>query len=362
MTQSFLSRHARTLSVALSLTAALSLGACARTAQLDVLRPAMINAAPFGNSFEVREFQGDPQASAQLQSALRERIASSLNHAITLVMANGGLAIQGSILRNEFHQEEQQRSETCTHTERVNNQDRTVNHPCTRIVTTGIFDVSVGYSVVVPATNQVLFSREYSSQRRSELSRRFGPYPGDASTSGQINPAQLKHDAFEHTVEQFSRVILPWRDTVEVTFEGCAGDARCSQAYEAVQAQRLDAAEEILNAVTGPDGTPIAEADRNRVSEAIYNRAMVRMLRGVYGAAFIDLQRAIELRPDKEEWRGRFQELEQLARDQDALREQQGGGPPSVPEQQTPAASPVDAGALNASADAQAPSAWGARP
>jgi hypothetical protein len=310
--------------LSLAVTSLLAMGGCARTAQLEVLRPALINASAFGNSFEVRGFQGDPQAAMQVQSSLRARIASSLNHAITLVMANGGLAVQGVITRFDYHQEEQRRSDTCSHTETTNGQERSVNHPCTTITISGIVNAGVSFTVLAPATGQVIFSREYSAQTRGEMTRREGPYPQDNVIRGQINVSELQHNSLEQTVDQFARVILPWRDTVEVTFEGCAGDGRCTQAYDAVQAQRLDVAEQILTTVTGADGAPVSEQDRNRVSEAIFNRAMVRMLRGNYGAAFIDLQRAIELRPDKEEWRGRFQQLEQLARDQETMRAQQG--------------------------------------
>ncbi len=365
MTESFFRSCAGARLAFSLLTAAFAAGCTSRTAQLEVIRPAMLNAAPFGNTFEVREFQGDPGVSIQLQTMLRSRISSSLNHAIALVPANGGLVIRGTILRYDFHVEEQRANETCSHTETVNGTQRSVNHACVVITITGIASATVNYSVVVAATNQIIFSREYPMQSRGTMRRKEGPYPADNVILGQLDQPGLMGDALTQTVDQFARVILPWSDTVEVSFEGCAGDARCNQAYEAVQAQRLEVAEQILTAVTGPDGAPVTETDRNRVSEAVYNRAMVRMLRGTYGGAFMDLQRAIELRPDKEDWRGRFQALEQLARDQDALRAQQGLPPPDqTGVQVTPTASDAGSapiGDAGSTAPGQ-PSAWGAQP
>jgi hypothetical protein len=300
---------------------------CARTARLDVVRPATLNAAPFGNSFEVRSFEGDPEGATLVQGALRERILASLNRAITLVERDGGLAVQGGIVRFQYDETEAREAEQCSHSETVNNQVRTVNHPCTRLIRRGVAQAAVTFSVVVPATGQVLFSRTYESSRRDERTGRAGPYPQDRIDPAPLDAVGLKTGAIRDVVDGFARVILPWRDTLELEFEGCGGDARCDRAYAALREQRLETAEGMYSTVIGAEGAPVPPPERPRVGDAYFNRAMVRMIRGNYGAAFIDLQRALELRPDRDAWRERYRALEELARDQDSLRAQQGLAP-----------------------------------
>ncbi|MFO0559099.1 MAG: hypothetical protein U0269_13880 [Polyangiales bacterium] len=298
--------------------------ACYRTAQLDVVRPALINAAPFGNSYEVRPSEGDVQAGEQIRSGLRARIVASLNRGITLVEANGGLAVQANIRRLEYAEHDARTEARCSHSETVDGQQVQREHPCTNIARTGELQAQVEFRVIVSATQHVLFSRTYESARSTVVRGREGPYPADRVALSVIDPRPLRAQAIDDVVASFAPVILPWMDTVELNFEGCDGDARCTRAYELVQQRNLEGAEQLVTQVAGADGAQIPQGQRVRVGEALYNRAMIRMLRGVYGGAFIDLQRAIELVPDREGFRQRSRQLEQLARDQDSLREQQG--------------------------------------
>ncbi len=297
---------------------------CYRTAQLDIVRPAMLNGAPYGNTYDVRPVEGDPEAGEQIRANLRARIVNSLNRAIVLLETGGSIAVQANVRSVAYNENETRAEATCSHTERVGGRDVSRNHPCTSLVRTGELRAQVEFRVLVAATNHVLFSRSYDSARTRRVTGRVGPYPADTVAMVAIDPVALRAEALDDVVAQFAPVILPWRDTVEVNFEGCDGDARCTQAYEAVQQRALEPAEQLVTQVIGQEGAPVAEAQRVRVGEAYYNRAMVRMLRGTYGGAFIDLQRAIELQPQRDTFRQRYRQLEQLARDQEALREQHG--------------------------------------
>jgi tetratricopeptide (TPR) repeat protein len=303
--------------------------ACARrTAELSVVRPALINAAPFGNQYEVRAFDGDPVAAAFIGRALRARIVQSLNRSIVLVEQGGGLAISGEIGRLEYSEREERERATCYRTEGSGSSQQTVSYACTRPVRVGTLAALVEFRVAVASSGQVLFARAYEASR----SARVEGAPGAITVSPEavtLDARAMRDDALEELVERFSRVILPWRQTVEVTFEPCDGDARCDQGYQAVQAQRLDVADALFTRVLEADRGAVAHEQRTRVADAYYNRAMVRLIQGQFGPAFMDLQRALQLDPQRELFRQRFQLLENLARDQEALRQQVGARPPS---------------------------------
>lgn len=303
-----------------------SLGAqgCYRTAQLDVVRPASLNAAPYGNNFEVLPVEGDPSAGERIRQALRQRITESLNRAITLSETGGAIAIQAAIRRLELNVNDERANGTCSHTERVNGRDVNRSHTCTNITRIGTLSAQVELRVFVTNNQQVIFTRTYDATQVTRVRGREGPYRADFIALGNIDPIPLRDAALDEIVERFARVILPWRDTVELNFEGCDGDARCTQAYDRVQQRDLQGAEQLVTQVIGADGAPVPEQQRVRVGEAYYNRAMVRLIRGLYGGAYLDLQHAIQLLPDREGYRTRYQQLEQLARDQDAMRQQQG--------------------------------------
>lgn len=311
------------------LAAALAVGAllssatgCARVARLDIVRPALINAAQFGNTYQVHAFEGDVESVLYVQSALRNRIANSLNRSIALVEVQGGLVFMGSIPRVEYFQRDVVRDARCTHRERVNGRDRDVEHRCVEITRIGEVQTRVEFRIVQGSTGQVLATRVYDSAESVRVRGRTGPYGADFIPFPIIDQRALRDGALEDAIERFSRVILPWRDQLELNFEGCAGDGRCGQGYEAVRANNLEAAESLFTSVVGDDNAPVAEQQRERVGEAHYNRAMVRTIRGNYMGASADLQLAIGLLPGRALYRARLRELEFFARDQELLRQQ----------------------------------------
>ncbi len=322
-TNAFHRRPAAARWVAAALLASLSSGTgCARIARLDIVRPALLNAAPFGNTYQVHAFEGDVESVVYVQSRLRQRIANSLNRSIALVEAQGGLVFVGAIPRVEYSQSETRNNVRCTHRERVNGRERNVDHTCTEITRIGVVETQVEFRIVQGSTGQVLATRVYDSSESVRVRGRIGPYASDFIPFPLIDQRALRDGALEDAVERFSRVILPWRDHLELNFEGCAGEARCTQGFDAVQAGRLDVAEALFTAVVGDDTSPVAEQQRERVGEAHYNRAMVRTIQNNYIGASADLQRAIGLLPQRDVYRARLHELEILARDQQLLRQQ----------------------------------------
>ncbi|MDP3277104.1 MAG: hypothetical protein Q8Q09_18070 [Deltaproteobacteria bacterium] len=302
---------------------ALALSGCARRAQLDVLRPAMLNAAAHGYSYEVRNFDGNPSATSEVIATLRTAISTSLNPAIVLVNQQGGLVIEGGVGEYFYTEQESRDNATCSHQEGSGSSRRTVQHACTRIVRVGRASARVDFRVTATSSNQVVYARSFANTAERRATWQVGPYPADNTVPVAIDPNRVLSEALQGAVQPFMHVILPWRDSIELEFEGCGGDARCNQGFEAVQARDLVSAERLFSAVVG--STPPSNAGEiERVSDALYNRAQVRMLQGVYGGAFVDLQQALQLRPTREQWRTRYSQLEQLAQDQAALRAQHG--------------------------------------
>jgi hypothetical protein len=110
---------------------------CYRTAQLDIVRPAMLNGAPYGNTYDVRPVEGDPEAGEQIRANLRARIVNSLNRAIVLLETGGSIAVQANVRSVAYNENETRAEATCSHTERVGGRDVSRNHPCTSLVRTG---------------------------------------------------------------------------------------------------------------------------------------------------------------------------------------------------------------------------------
>ncbi len=315
------------------LIAGMSLGAaggCSRTATFAVTRPAMLNAAQVGNTMTVGGIAAptgmpqDVQAAAEISADLSNRITHSLNPAIRLVAQGGGVVITGAVLSNEYGERIEQVDRTCTRTVSVGNgQFRAEPYPCTDIRRIGQAHARLQFQVTHGQNGQVLFDQTYEDTASQTT-------VGIRSAYERRDPAGIDGFGMLHAVRSglvgnFARVILPWQENVTVAFEDCDGDARCRQGYDLVRSGNLAAAEPLFTAVLGEYAAPGAQVPANaaeRVGEALYNRGVTRSYLGRYAQAVADLTRAIALRPDESDWNQELENARNMARDQEALRQQ----------------------------------------
>lgn len=300
---------------------------CASRARFEIVRPALLDASQVGNTFTVQPFGGvDQSVSYQIQAMLEQRIATSLNPAIQLLAGGGGgLIVTGDVIEHSYHEDFQSVHQSCSRSVSYRDaagrtQYRTEYYPCIQTTRYGTARSAVRFVVMVASTGQVVFDRTYQDSSQTSTT----------ATNGQpapINGRGMLDQMVNGWVAQFARVILPWPDSVVVAFTGCGGADSCGQAFDLVRANDLAGAEAVYTQILGAyseASTTIDPDDRDIVAETLFNRGIVRSYSGSYELGMQDLQRALEIRPDERNWRVELTNIESLAAEQDALRQQMG--------------------------------------
>ncbi|UJR86169.1 Hypothetical protein I5071_82510 [Sandaracinus amylolyticus] len=315
----------RALSLVTLLFAFLAVG-CGSRARFEVVRPALLDASQVGNTFSVQPFNGvDPNAAYQVQTMLQQRIANSLNPAIRLLAAGGGIIVTGDVMDFSYREDFSTAQTTCSRSVQYTDangrqQTRTENYPCVQTTRWGNASASVRFVVMVANTGQVVFDRTYQDALQSSTSATNGrPAP--------IDGRGMLESMIGSFVGQFARVILPWPDTVEVAFTDCGGADGCGQAFDLVRAGNLQGAEQVYTQILGPYDDASAQLnpeDADIVSKTLFNRGVIRAYTGSYELGMQDLQRAIAIRPGEQQWQEELAQIEQLAAEQEALASQMG--------------------------------------
>lgn len=322
------SRLAPSSFVAPAVVVALALASigCGTRARFEIVRPALLDASQVGNTFTVQPFGGvDPNASYQIQTMLEQRIANSLNPSIRLIAGGGGVIVTGDVMDHSYHEELQSVQQTCSRSVSYTDsngrtQTRSENYPCVQTTRYGTARSSVRFVVMVASTGQVIFDRTYEDSSQTSTT----------ATNGQpayIDGRRMLDSMVDGHVAQFAHVILPWPDTVEVAFTGCGGADGCGEAFEMVRGGNLAGAEAKYTEILGPYSEASATVDPedvNIVSETLFNRGIIRSYTGSYELGMQDLQRALEIRPGERAWRVELTNIETMAAEQDALRQQMG--------------------------------------
>ncbi len=320
--------------VGLCALSALSIGSgCARTATFAVTRPAMLNAAAVGNTMSVGGIAAptgmpqDLQAAGEIVADLTGRISRSLNPSIRLLASGGGVNITGAVLGNQYAENLEQNAGTCTRSVPVyvngQTQYRSESYACTNLRRVGTASARLQFQVTHGTSGESLFDRTYEDTATTATTGVISPY--ERRDPPPIDGGSMLHNLRANLVDHFARVILPWQESVTVEFEDCNGDARCRQGYDLVQAGNLAGAEPLFTQVIGPyqNATmPVPPNEAEKVGEAFYNRGLTRSYLGQYARAVADLTRAIQIRPDESDWQQELQSAQQMAHDQEALRQQ----------------------------------------
>ncbi len=235
------------------------------------------------------------------------------------------MIVTGDVIEHSYQEEFQSSEQTCSRSVSYvdgngRTQTRTENYRCVQTTRYGNARSAVRFVVMVASTGQVVFDRTYqdaSSAQTSATNGHPGPIDGRSMLDRMVNT----------WVAQFSQVILPWPDTVEVAFTGCGGADGCGEAFDMVRGGNLAGAEARYTAILGPysdNSATVDPDDANIVAETLFNRGIIRSYTGSYELGMQDLQRALEIRPDERRWRNELANIETLATEQDTLRQQMG--------------------------------------
>ncbi len=311
-----------------SLALALAAAGCGSSARFQVVRPALLDASPFGNTFTVSAFGGRyPDASYEVQRLLQQHITTSLNPSIRLLGQGGGVFVTGEVLAYDYGEQMSRDARTCTRTQRYQDaqgrwQTRNENYACTQYTRTGSARVVVRFVVQIASTGQWVYDQTYEDSDSVVTS-------ATDQEPARIDPRAMLSNLDAGLVAGMARRIKPWEESV---FTDCAGAEGCDAAFRRVQASDLFGAEQIYTQILGPYSEPIAvpEDDADIVSQTLYNRGVVRAYSGSYELALADLQRACDMRPDRPEWRDMLAEVERTAEESDRLRQQIEGAAPAL--------------------------------
>ncbi len=322
----------RSLAIGLLLCVSAAPMACARTATFNVTRPAMLNAAAVGNTMTVGPIAAPNPAhmpaAAEISAQLQGRITNSLNRSIRLVAAGGGIVITGAVLANDYSETMERNNRTCSRQVQTGTQNgvpqyRTDTYACTDLRRVGTGLSRVQFQITHGQDGHALFDQIYEFAQQAVTTGISSAY--ENRTPDYINPDVVVGQARGVNIERFARVILPWQEQVTVEFEDCDGDARCRQGYDLVQQGNLEGAEPLFTAVIGQyaqAGATVPPNEAEKIGEAFYNRGLTREYLGRYTAAVADITRAMQLRPDESDWQHELESAQQMARDQEALRQQ----------------------------------------
>lgn len=331
-------------SLGLSLVAlALVLGACGSRARFEIVRPALLDASSFGNTFTVQPFSGvDAGAAYRVQALLEQRVMASLNPSIRLLAGGGGVIVGGQVLDHSYGESMSSNQSTCYRTEyyrdsRGQQQSRSVPYSCITVTRTGTAHSAIRITVMVANTGQIVWDRVYEGSRQAQTSATNGTPPG-------IDAGGMLTELVDSAVADFAPVILPWPDQVEVAFSDCGHAEGCDAAWQAVQHGDLPGAEALYTQILGPydqqTGSQVDPEDAEIVADTLFNRGVVRAYSGSYELGIADIERAISIRPQETEWAAELQRIQALAAEYDTLRQQIQGADPQ-PQVQPAAPMPV---------------------
>lgn len=309
-------------------------GACSRTAQFTVTRPAMVNASAVGNTMQVGAIdpQGHMQAAAVIVADLQNRIANSLNRSIRLVAQGGGIIITAAVLNDDYGETIDRTDGTCTRqvpngtNAQGQTQYRTESYTCTTVRRIGTGYSNLAFTLTNGTNGQVILAQNFENRNQVVTTGMYSPY--ERRDPDRIDAQGLVSSLRAGNVERFARVILPWNETVNVDFEDCDGDNRCRDGFEQARTGTvpgLTAAEALFTQVIAnyqSAAVPVPPNEAEKIGEAFYNRALAREYLGHYAQAAADLNRAIQLRPNETDWPNELTNIQQFATAQEHLREQ----------------------------------------
>lgn len=279
-----------------------ALGACGTsTVSLVVVRPAMINARPHGNSVSIGGFHANRPDLAGVAAALRQdlarRVVESVGGVVRLVDSGGGLLVSGTLVAHDVTFLESSRPASCgtqTVTTVTNGVAATVQQPraCTRRELRWTARVVV-HLRVASAQGQVLYMRPHVAEKTDVIVEEavvLSPWPDLYHVLGPLR---------ERVADEMAAVIAPHRERVSATFydceapatEACAAGVRlfAQSQYDPAAAAFTDAIDKLAQ---GP-ATLTAE-DK---SKPWWDRALVYQYSRRFDMAIADFRKSCDLEP-----------------------------------------------------------------
>lgn len=294
---------------------------CATTVTTRVLRPALINAQPYGGTMTVGEFRGDQYEwngiAADIRQYIREAIVGCPNGVVRFMEGQAGLTVFGRVADYTYRELVAEQRDTCTRTEGSGSNRREVRYACVHYTRNGEANVRIVFNVADGA-GQTIAAKTY------EMGDSASTFATDQPPSAIDGQGMLRSLAYGLT-DQFIRVVIPWWDTVDLPFWDCGDSPDCTRGIGLVQAGQWDQAITAFDAAAAKiQATP--GFDPEDLAEAYWNKALTQQYSNDFAGAVISLTMAMQLDPENSDYAAQLQEVQRSQADMEALRQQGIGG------------------------------------
>ncbi len=306
---------------------------CGQTAvSMLVVRPALINAKPFGSTVSVAGFlaaQPSWVATAeQLRVEVERAILAGHGGVVPLVQHGGGLAISGTVDQITTRVQYEEKEGRCP-VKKVpgGGEEQSADRPCPH--RRGQWATAMLVSVrIVSSTGQVVYLRQLQRERTG-----FTAWVADAMpTMPDLRPQMATHR--QELANEIAWLVVPHQERVTEHLYDCDPPAEkmCQDGARLLASSRYD---EALNAYAAAlqalQGNPKAEA--SDIAEIHWNRAIVAKYARNFQLAIQSLQEAIRL-DDSARYRAELDNVQRAAADHERLLDQglgAGGRPGGQP-------------------------------
>ena len=296
------------------------------TVRMKVVRPAVINARPYGGMVTVQGIAaGHPDwihVAAQLRQELKQQILGGFGGVVKLTEYGGGLMITGRLQEYGMVLTPERREATCADNVRdpESGITRVVNQPCVMRRNAWSARVTVLMKVTT-STGQVLFLRRIieSSSGRTVERRGGAPLPDSHRILQRLRAL---------VAARMAHIVVPHRATVSAVLYDCPklAEAACQRGAANLARSRYDEAiAEYDRALIQLTGKP--EITRDDLAKVHWNKAIVFKYSRRFDEALAALDQALGLDPGNGTYQRQRREVVR-ARDQHVQLIEQGlGGP-----------------------------------
>lgn len=287
------------LLVVMGLVVSLAAGCGTSTLSLVLVRPAVVNARPYGGSVTVAGFRAmRPElvfAAEALRQDVLQQARAGVGGVVQVVDAGGGLVASGELVHYDVVATERTRASKCAQqVVTIKNNTRvteTQQLPCTYFAYDWRATVRANLRVA-SSQGQVVYYRGHFAERSGSTGETVGRpvMPPDInSLAGVLTELRAK------VADEMGGVLVPHRVRVNAAFFDCAkpADGICAAGMQAMINNNYDGA---AQAFTDAHAQLLqARADTNEVSKPLWNRALVYKYSRQFDKALLDLRESCRI-------------------------------------------------------------------
>lgn len=287
---------------------------CRPVATFGVLRPAQINAQDFGGTMTVQTFGGPGEAAMAVTRELRRRVGESEGGVVRYVRSGAGLLVHGEVADHTYRERLDRRSKMCSRTGGFGDRMYERSYMCSSYTRTGHAHVAITFYVIATESGEQVMSLTLEDSWHA-MTRR------DQSLPAKIDGTSMLVKMRQTLIERFAKIVLPWREQVEVRFGRCGrAQVHCEAGIEALRTGRFKRARGAFSAALR-QLEKSGGRDRH-IAGAFYNLGLAREYSAEFEGAISAIRRASKLDPENDEYRRELRNVRRMRREREELTRQ----------------------------------------